>query len=702
MSKITPFIKRMRTKGGTLYTFSSAVEDIGININERQNEVRMSNFALLDIPTVTAKSTSEDIIINKFNPYGIDGALKQNYSAANIKDGRIVVAESFQNYALNFETSLLAKSSYNPTLLQTVSERVFWKWLKETGAIRWVKDDNVEGYFKEEVDSDVTSGYNSVVKYIGEITAGSVRTDTFGTYNETFILLPTSHGQTDVWFDQKYDENYNSSMEIGAGGTNIYGRENYTQPHPDGLSFLAEYDVIDSSITTGTNGILEASTGATGYTPGWWYNMPGQGGLGDRFTTTNWYVTDASNLINDTSTLNYDLRIGGNKHFRRSNVDALTVEFGINNMRTLSGDPALTYEKLGNSSSVDDSFTFNAILLYYKVWDPTKDKILATNLLGVLFLEPASGSSSGYPTMNIEIPSLTKQQSNAAGFGSSYSFRVNVKSDNMIDDTQAIIQDESTSSQVMVENWGQVFDKLEKSLGILNAHTGTINYITEQYMNISSTQTQQNDTISDLQYQVNDVVTNKNISGTNDNIAMFQDGDDPLIDSSIYMRFGNVGVFTNNPQYDFHVAGDIKTEDITIENAIRDTSANVLLSYGSPLQLGASTNWRNINIYAGNQFPLMTIDGSNSVTVDSSLTVSGYSKLNNDTTITGDTSIVGEVNITGNLNVSGTLTTASSMGSWAFDTSGTMLILKYGDVSTFGFGTDGSISSLVSPGHIFG
>ena len=86
MAQITPFVKRMRTQGGTLYTFSSAAEDIGININERNNEVRMSNFALLSIPEITAKSTSTDIIINKFNPYGIDGAIDANYSADEIID----------------------------------------------------------------------------------------------------------------------------------------------------------------------------------------------------------------------------------------------------------------------------------------------------------------------------------------------------------------------------------------------------------------------------------------------------------------------------------------------------------------------------------------------------------------------------------------------------------------------------------------
>ena len=235
MSKITPFVKRMRTQGGTLYTFSSAVEDIGLNINERNNIVKMSNFALLDIPEITAPTNLQQ---NRFNVFAIDGALENYEDSGSIKDGKVVVAESFQNYALNVETWLLDNEDYNPALLKTVSERTFWKWMKETGAIRWTKDVSNAGYFIEEIDTDSSVGYNSVVKYVGEISAGSVRTDTFGTYNETYVLVPTSHGQTRVYFKQAYDDNYEPEMQMGPGGINIKGRENYTQPQPDGLSLI--------------------------------------------------------------------------------------------------------------------------------------------------------------------------------------------------------------------------------------------------------------------------------------------------------------------------------------------------------------------------------------------------------------------------------------------------------------------------------
>jgi len=139
-NRITPFVKRMRTNGGTIYTFSSAVEDIGLNINEKNNLVKISHFALLDIPAIQQlTSTPTNLDVNRFNVTNFTGAFEYEQGNPSIKDGRVLIAESFQNYALNLESNLLNSNDYNPTLIRTVSERVFWKWLKETGALDLIK-----------------------------------------------------------------------------------------------------------------------------------------------------------------------------------------------------------------------------------------------------------------------------------------------------------------------------------------------------------------------------------------------------------------------------------------------------------------------------------------------------------------------------------------------------------------------------------
>jgi Chaperone of endosialidase len=617
MAIITPFVKRMRTQGGTIYTFSSALEDIGLNINERNNIVKMSHYALLNIPSIDAPDNLDE---NRFNVLAITGAFKS--FGTNIKDGRIIVAESFQNYALNLETNILSQPTYNPALSLTISERVFWKWLKETGAIRWTRIDTSSGiYWQEEYPLDNSVGYSSVVKCIGQISAGSVRTDTFGTYNETYVLVPTSFGQTPVYFKQVEDDNYYHGLSITGGLTNILGRNPYTKPHPDGLDIKAYYDLPDSSTVLTTAGAVsytmqyDNSTG--GWYNGWWWT-----GENLQISNENSYFVDTSNYIN-SRIYNTNLYYYNGPYnyimFKRSNVDCLSIEYDLDNLKTIFGDSTLTFDKLAIQDSIDDNFDFNAILIYYSVYNKALDKILATNLLGVLFLDPPSGNTASYPSNEILLPSIEKLQSGDSGFGTSYSFRLNIKSDYMLDDSQAIVTD-TTASQIVLSDFSDVFDNLSKTLAILNQQTGTINYITEQYLDLTSQQTNLLNQVNGIQNQLNTIT--RDIAGTENTIAMFTEGDDPIGDSSIYQKNGNVGILTNNPKWGLEVDSSVKVMDLIIENAIRDTNGNILLGYGSPLQFGSSTNYRNIQLYTGGAQPAFSIDSSNLVTIGT-LTVDG-------------------------------------------------------------------------------
>jgi hypothetical protein len=615
MATITPFVKRMRAQGGTIYTFSSALEDIGLNINERNNIVKMSHYALLNIPSIDAPV--DPSVQNRFNVFAIPGAFQSFLSSGSIKDGRVIVAESFQNYALNLETNLLARSEYNPALSTTVSERVFWKWLKETGAIRWTDVSTSAGsYWQEETDMDVSVGYNSVVKGIGQISAGSVRTDTFGTYNETYVLVPTSFGQTPVYFKQVEDDNYKHGLSFTQGLTNIYGRNPYLKPHPDGLDIQAYYDLPDSSVSVGSYTMnYDDSTGVM--TPGWWWSTPyslAEFNLSDDRD----YFIDTNNYIG-SKIYNIDLKYDGPNdiQFRRSKVDCLSIEYDLNKLKEVFDDvnPAvdhygLTFDQMAINYATDDSYQFNAILLYYSVYNEALDTTLATNLLGILFLDPPSGNTQNYPLNEIILPSITKLQSGPNGFGTSYSFRLNIKSDYMLDDTQAIVTD-TTASQQVLEDFSQVFDSLGKTLGILNQQTGTLSYITEQYLDITANQTNMMNQLDSLQQEVNNIEIG--IQGTENALAMFASGDDPLIDSSIYMKNGNIGVFNDNPSYPAQIDKTLKTKDIIIENSIKDTSGNIILGYGSPLTLGSTTNFREVDIYTGNATPAIHIDASNNV-----------------------------------------------------------------------------------------
>lgn len=515
-NRITPFVKRMRTSGGTIYVFSSATEDIGLNINEKNNDVRISHFALLNIPSIQNPSNINE---NRFNLYAIDGALEYA-NAGDIKDGRVLIAESFQNYALNFEANLLNQATYDATLQRTVSERVFWKWLKETGAIRWANPSN--GYWMEAEDSDGSLGYNTVVKYVGLVSAGNVRSDSFGTYNETYIMVPTSHGQMEAYFEQTEDANYYHGMEIGGLGENILGRETWLQPHPDGLSYRGFYDFVDSSTQVGSNPYLlyyDAS-------PGWWYTAEGREPLQKKT-----YMTDTSAYLT-TGIYDVSLKIEGPStvEFKRSLVDCMGLVLDLNKLRTIYGDDNLTFDSMATGdNAINDRFEFNAVLVYYSVYNAVQDTVLATNLLGILFLDAPSGTSQLISGDGILIPSLEKIQSTTGGFGTSYALRLNIKTDNMLDDTGAIIADDATSGIFEAENWNLAFAELGKAVNILTRNNSVLNYISDQYVTLQSNQTQMLNSLTALQAQVNDIAVD--IQGTENAIAMFSAGDDPLVES---------------------------------------------------------------------------------------------------------------------------------------------------------------------------
>jgi hypothetical protein len=630
MSRVTPFVKRMRTNGGTIYTFNSAVEDIGLNINERNNVVKISNFALLNIPRIDYPEIQDQngILENRFNLKAIPGSLEY-WNYPGIKDGRVLIAESFQNYALNLEANLLDSSTYDQSLQKTVAERVFWKWLKETGAIRWSPDGSGNWIEETETQVDSSVGYQSVVKYVGQVTAGNVRSDSFGTYNETYILVPTSHGEVEAHFEQVEDTNYAHGMEIGNLTENILGREGYTKPHPDGLSYLGYYDFIEDPSTIVQNNYASPypvynltykyniNDPSSAWYPGSWFTAEGTTPM----SAKNAYLIDTSAYITNgkyKTQLRYSEAPSGLDpiEFQRSNVDCIQLIWDLNKLKIIYNDPTLTFDKLAQQGpsgySINDAFEFNAALIYYTIYNSVQDTVLAVNLLGILFLDAPSGNSANIGLgAGIIIPSLEKIQSNAAGFGTSYSLRLNIRTDNMTDDTQAIIYDESTSSQLYAEDWNEAFFQLGQAVNILTQNNSTINYISNQYNELANAQTQMGNSLTALQQQVNTI--SRDIIGTTGAIAMYTDGADPIGDSSIFQINGNIGMFTTNPTWPVQIDASLKTKDIYVENSVRDVSGNILIGQGSPFQMGGwvfEPSGNNLMLKFGTTTFTFTTDGS--------------------------------------------------------------------------------------------
>ena len=164
----TPLIRTPQVSGGVFYAFASASKDLSKTFNNDQLKFQFSKYALLNIPNIEVPLNQQNYI--QF--LTVDGAIYNGLNA----DNNVNLAESFQNYALNLEALLMADNDYDITIKQSVAERVFFKWLKELGAIRFrnasitEKSANTGSLFVEETTA--TSGtlrYNRVVEYLGNI-----------------------------------------------------------------------------------------------------------------------------------------------------------------------------------------------------------------------------------------------------------------------------------------------------------------------------------------------------------------------------------------------------------------------------------------------------------------------------------------------------------------------------------------------------
>lgn len=521
----TPLLQAMRTNCGTMYTFSSALEDIGLNINERNNIVKLSNYAILNLPSV---KSSKEIIMdgvsdenykdNNFNFHNILG----NYAYIHGLNGDTTFKDktewqaseliplSLQSYAMNLETALLANEEYDATLPLTVSERVFWKWLKESGAIRWHKNGDI-------IQEEESSNYNKVVQCIGNITSGAFKSNSFSNFNEALIQLPTSFGHTPSHFKQISDDNYyfGKHISINEGETNLVIGQ--TEGSKEGLPNVAFYDYINSSeyaysLVNNTNNthtlMYSLDESNIDYNLGWWYtpqnNVPSK-----KYT----YVID-EDFSNDDTLKGYEntyLKIGNNK-LVRSNYDCMCLDFNISSYK--NEYKVNSFDELATLLSAR-GYEFNATLVYYSVYNSSNTAILATNLLGILFFDGGLGSfSSVNSDVNGEmyIPTFEKFKSNSINnngtyvseFGNSFNFRINLQSNNLKDDTAAYIED--TTSLNYLDDFTKVYANLNQAINILGGHTKTINGIYCKYTNMESMFSQQNSKIANLDKKINIIV----------------------------------------------------------------------------------------------------------------------------------------------------------------------------------------------------
>lgn len=417
----TPIIKP-RAQGGTFYTFSSAMEDIGLNINELKNKVALSHYVLLEIPAFSA-----------LNTYG-DGTNQGDYS----------FAEMFENYALNMETVLRNQPTYNFAESLSVSERVFWKFMKHYNFMKFKKDENNPEYYVEG---------SSVVKGYGLITAGAQRTDEYGIYNETFVQIPSSYGRMKTLFKPVSDKNYH----ITASDTEYFTSE-----------------------TAKTSGFIE-----------------------------NVQTNEIDNRKLHTGIPADAIYDQGSSYTVMSEDEELCAEFSLSELRNYFGIDSLTYDDIAingyglTDDTKDAPYTFNAILLYYSIYDSTSKNILATNAYGLMILDSATNDGDKFV-----FPAVEKRKTTTSHNGNSYSFRLNVKTSSVYSG-DTTVYDNSTAAYEMSTEFNDVLRNLSAAVETLRSNANLIASISTDNFTIKQLALQTIGKVEDIEKNINLIKSGK-------------------------------------------------------------------------------------------------------------------------------------------------------------------------------------------------
>lgn len=464
-------------------------------------------------------SANEDIGLNLNSR--ATGVAMSHYALLNLpvmfgntdpKSESIAIATDLQNYMMNLECTLLNQDSYNYQEYHTVSERAFFHWLKSFRT-RYINDSKLnldltqnsnDVYYKEKDNT------NRVVQCFGAIDAGNSLSTEFGMFNETYVNIPTSYGNGPVFFKQVQDTsetNYIYGKTYNAGDSeHLQGRKN----NVDTLKILSD---VKPKYDSGTS-----------YT-----------------------LNDAYEIVKDVNEIQSACRAFTNdKNIQINSYDDVNID-----------QKTQFSEKSRDIISNPGEFGFNAILLYYSVYDQndTTKTAYAINLFGIVFLDSPSSVQNG----QAKIPSLIKKKSigganKANFFGNSYSFRVNIKTLSVYDNTDAMIQDNTTMSSINSVDFSDVVSNLNRAIDVMNTNVQSTMAIQDAYMTTLKLTDENKQKLQDLETKLNGYLNGSKTSGIvsqNIRTKIIQPITDTSIDSSVSDGNNMIKIQLNKQLTDF-------------------------------------------------------------------------------------------------------------------------------------------------------
>jgi len=498
----TPLLRTPQVDGGSLYTFSSSARDLTRTRGDENLKLVFSKFVLLNLPDF------DRLDFNSFSSY-------QNYMQFDTIDGMIANGglkadpnvnwvESLQNYAFNLEELILSDTDYDNTTNKSVAERVFFKWLKETGAIRFRTATTQERSgsvttprFVEE--DEITTGseqYRRVVKYVGDIDMINSVNKAGESYTEIYINVPTEAGNTPtILFEALEDNNYQSGLKIQGESEFILGR-NSSSSHPQGLDMVAFYDYDQPLLGGGPAGYTDPDAN--------WMDEPTPP------NTTDTYFTEPTTFIDPTNDdiRKYPADYGSPAGFsgvayRRSRLDGISVDFNPNDYQQIVNDPEVSTIQEFNGSDLSGNFEFNAVLIYYDLVDLSNSDNTVTNLYGILLLDNITPTTDGGYVQRVpkfKPNPVTGQNGNSYGFKANLRFDVSAGSagiDTIVNDYNTFSMGLFVDAVAQLQESAKIFQGQQQRISELEQHVqelqnviGSVSQLTFLQSQIDSLQNQ--------------------------------------------------------------------------------------------------------------------------------------------------------------------------------------------------------------------
>lgn len=363
----TPLVRIPQPQGGTMYAFASAARDITRAFNSADINFEFSKFALLDLPDFTES-------VNNSNTIDFELNLKEQSGAAyNANMPNVDFAQTFQNYALNLEELLLKDDDYDPIILASDAEKIFFKWLSALGAIDFRPTDSNESSTGAYAENDNAilggSNYDRVVKYLGSIDAENDVAYQGNTYHEVYINVPTAVGYSPLVLFKPTEYNTSATkLYLDANNTNVEGREGQTHPDPN-INLLP---VVDAGSTANTAAYYDIATNAT---------------------------------------------------------DSVQIDWDTASYEPIQNNPDV--QSLLDYAKTGQQFRFNAVLVYYDLYSSSIPANRATNLYGILILDDITDSYG--PGSKIHEQIKFKPNEVTGLNGNAFSLKLNLKFNSSLD-----------------------------------------------------------------------------------------------------------------------------------------------------------------------------------------------------------------------------------------------------------------------------